>query len=501
MTQYQPGTISAQSSYFTPPAPDAIPYQRMPLNLLSDAIWSVQNKTKAPLPLVVAAALTPIALICQGLIDVSPAEDLLFPVSCNFCTVAESGERKSTVDKLFMAPIYDYERSASMQYQEDLQLYALNLETWKVEFKALKSQLSKQTKKDQPTDAIKARLIAHQRNEPKPPTRVQLLANDITPAALQYLLHSGGGSLALHSAEGDILLSGQALQNLGLLNDLWDGASFSVTRRQSESFTVHDARLSISLMVQAAVLQKYLKHSMEQARGSGSLARYFFAAPQSTIGTRVGHTMENYQQWVTPYYQRLEQLLMQYTDKLAIGDKSRITLTFTPEAQRYWANLCENIERQLLPDGDYFAIRDFASKESNKVARLAALFHYFSGDEGDIPVHTVEAAQAICQWYLNEALRLFAPAPVPPQHVLDADLLSQWLHERFQDSDGQPMTRSWMRSRVPSALRQPGRLGPALDYLHCNRRVHVWRKGNTTYISPPQSITQSVFTRCDFTQQ
>lgn len=500
MIQYQPGTISAHSSYFPPAVPNVIPYQRMPLKL-SNAIWSIQNKTKAPLPLVVAAALTPVALVCQGLIDVSPAEDLVFPVSCNFCTVAESGERKSTVDKLFMAPIYDYERSASMQHQEDLQLYALNQETWNVEFKALKSQLSKQTKKDQPTDAIKARLITHQRNEPKPPTRVQLLANDITPAALQYLLHSGGGSLALHSAEGDILLSGQALQNLGLLNDLWDGASFSVTRRQSESFTVHDARLSTSLMVQAAVLDKYLKHSMEQARGSGFLARYFFAAPQSTIGTRVGYTMENYQRHVAPYHQRLEQLLVQYTDKLAMGDKSRITLNFTPEAQCCWENLCGNIERQLLPGGDYFAIRDFASKEGNKVARLAALFHYFNGDEGDIPLHTVEAALAICQWYLNEALRLFAPAPVEPQHVLDANLLSQWLHERFQDSNGQPMTRSWMRSRVPSALRQPGRLGPALDYLHYNRRVHIWREGNKTYISPPQSVSQSVFTRHDFTRQ
>ncbi|WP_024912827.1 YfjI family protein [Chania multitudinisentens] len=346
----QPYPRPTYSSYFTLPAPNPIPYNRLPLNI-SDAIWSVQNKTKAPLPLVVAAALTPLALVCQGLIDVSPAEDLLFPVSCNFCTVAEPGERKSTVDKLFMAPVYDYEHSASMQYQEDLQLYALNLETWKVESKALKSQLSKQTKKDQPTDAIKARLIAHQRNEPKPPTRVQLLANDITPAALQDLLHSGGGSLALHSAEGDILLSGQALQNLGLLNDLWDGAPLSVTRRQSESYTIYDARLSVSLMVQDAMFKKYQKQSHEMARGSGLWARFFISFPQSTIGTRIGHTMENYRQRLAPYHHDLQRLLVQYTNKLAVGDKSRITLTFTPEAQRYWANLCESIERQLLDSG------------------------------------------------------------------------------------------------------------------------------------------------------
>lgn len=480
----QPYPRSAYSSYFTLPAPDPIPYNRLPLNI-SDAIWSVQDRTKAPLPLVFAAALTPIALVCQGLIDVSPAEDLVFPVSCNFCTVAESGERKSTVDKLFMAPIHDYQRKASVQYQAALPLYSINLETWNVEFKALKGQLAKLVKKGQPTDAIKVRLMEHQHDKPQPPAKVQLLANDITPAALQYLLHSGGGSLALHSAEGDTLLSGQAFQNLGLLNDAWDGAPISVTRRHSESYTVRDARLSVSLMVQDALFKKYQKHSHEQARGSGLWARFFFSSPQSTIGTRTGHTMENYQQRLAPYHHDLQRLLVQYTNKLATGDKSRITLTFTPEAQRYWANLCEGIEHELSPIGYYFSVRDFASKQGNKIARMAALAHFFGGAEGDIPVQTVESAQAICLWYLNEARRLFSPAPELPQHIVDAELLWVWLHERFQDNNGQPIMKTWMNSRVPNKLRQPGRLGPALYYLTYNNRVTVWRDGNKTYIAPP----------------
>lgn len=52
-------------------------------------------------------------------------------------------------------------------------------------------------------------------------------------------------------------------------------APFTVSRRTSESFTVHGARLSASLMVQDAPLRKYFSRAQQQARGSGFLARFF----------------------------------------------------------------------------------------------------------------------------------------------------------------------------------------------------------------------------------
>lgn len=58
----QPYPISTNRSYLDLPSVDAVLYQRIPLNF-SNAIWSVQNKTKASLPLVITAALTPVALI------------------------------------------------------------------------------------------------------------------------------------------------------------------------------------------------------------------------------------------------------------------------------------------------------------------------------------------------------------------------------------------------------------------------------------------------------
>ncbi|KLP44168.1 hypothetical protein ABR36_05890 [Enterobacter ludwigii] len=460
------------------------PLESVP-DLIREAIIGAASKTKAPLPLIFASAMAPVSLLCQGLTDVSPAEGLTFPVSCNFCTIAESGERKSTVDKLFMAPIHEFEHEAGIRYGNAIQQYETEQEIWEEELRALKSNLNKQVKKNQPTEEIKESIRAHRETIPQEPFRIQLLASDITPAALQFQLHKGGGSMALHSAEGDIILGGQAIQNLGMLNDLWDGAPFTVTRRSSESFTVHDARLSASLMVQDAPLRKYFSRAQQQARGSGFLARFFFARPESAIGTRTGHTLENYRQLLAPYHGRLGALLEAYLAETAKNVPSgRQKLTFTPEAQLRWMDMCDYFERQMAENGSYYHLRDFASKEGNKVARLAALFHYFSGAKGDIPEATVMQAQKISEWYLNEALALFGPVPEVPQHIQDAELLWKWLHEHFIDNNGQPLERSWASPRVPNKLREPGRLRPALEYLCQIQRITFWRDHKTTLIAP-----------------
>lgn len=68
-------------------------------------------------------------------------------------------------------------------------------------------------------------------------------------------------------------------------------------------------------MVQDAPLRKYFSRAQQQARGSGFLARFFFARPESAIGTRTGHTLENYQQLLAPYHQRIRALLEAYTEQ------------------------------------------------------------------------------------------------------------------------------------------------------------------------------------------
>lgn len=453
--------------------------------VIKNAIIGVSSKTKAPLPLIFASAMAPVSLLCQGLIDIHPAKDVKLPVSCNFCTVAESGERKSTVDKFFMSPIYDYEQQALSQYEHSMIEFTQELDTWTIELNALKNILKTLIKRNKPTDEIKQRIKLHWTIKPQSPNLIKLVANDITPAALQHLLYTGGGSISLHSAEGDIILGGQAIQNLGLLNDLWDGSPVSVIRRQTESYTINNARLSANIMVQDAPLRKYFRRSQEQARGSGFLSRFFFSRPESTIGSRIGHTLDNYHELLSMYHFRITELLNSYTEKVNKNEQSdREILKFTPEAALRWKDMCDYFEEQMSERGSYYYLRDFASKESNKLARLSALFHYFNGDEGDIPEQTLLDAQKISEWYLNEALYLFETIPEQPQYIQDGEMLWEWLNDRFLDNQGEPLMRSWISPRVPNKLRQPGRLEPALQYLVKNKLIYLWYSGRRQFISP-----------------
>jgi hypothetical protein len=57
-----------------------------------------------------------ISLACQNRIDVCRLNNLRSPVSLFLLTLAESGERKSTVDKLLMKPLYQLEENLFEKY-------------------------------------------------------------------------------------------------------------------------------------------------------------------------------------------------------------------------------------------------------------------------------------------------------------------------------------------------------------------------------------------------
>lgn len=86
-------------------------------SLFSDAILDVHEQTKAPLPLILNSALSASAIACQGVINVEKPLGGISPVSLINISIASSGERKTTVDKLFMEPIYRFE-SEQIEKQE-----------------------------------------------------------------------------------------------------------------------------------------------------------------------------------------------------------------------------------------------------------------------------------------------------------------------------------------------------------------------------------------------
>ena len=88
-----------------------------PIDSLPDpirhAVEEVQAFVQAPIEMVAASALTALSIAGQQVADVRRANTLCGPLSLFFLSVAESGERKSTIDGYFVNAIREYERGSA----------------------------------------------------------------------------------------------------------------------------------------------------------------------------------------------------------------------------------------------------------------------------------------------------------------------------------------------------------------------------------------------------
>jgi putative DNA primase/helicase len=148
------------------------------------------------------------------------------------------------------------------------------------------------SKKGKPKDTQQDQLIELERIKPLAPKVPRLLIGDETPEHLAWSLAKEWPSAGMISSEARLIFGAHGMgkdsvmRNLALINTLWDGGSHSIGRRTSESFVVRDARLIVALQVQEATLRSFMEKSGELARGTGFLARFLIAWPESTQGTR-----------------------------------------------------------------------------------------------------------------------------------------------------------------------------------------------------------------------
>ncbi|MBD1301051.1 DUF3987 domain-containing protein, partial [Pseudomonas aeruginosa] len=84
---------------------------------LKEFILEVVETTQAPIELVLASALTTISMLCQPLIDVKRPGEMTGPVSLLTIIIANSGERKTTVEKIFLSHIREYIKDSMQNHK------------------------------------------------------------------------------------------------------------------------------------------------------------------------------------------------------------------------------------------------------------------------------------------------------------------------------------------------------------------------------------------------
>ena len=465
---------------------DPYPLSALP-PLLREAVQEVASYVQAPVALIAASALAAVSTAVQTRFGVRRNANLVGPSTLYLLTVAESGERKSTVDNLFTGPIREWEAEQRRLHRERRAKYEADLEDWERHGEELKRNIEGGFLTAQLGTEFDPRL-AHQLAKPEEPRLVRLLRGDDTPEALAMALEHYP-SASIISAEAGTIFGSHGMkpeaimQNLAQANTMWDGGVIQKGRVGSGELQVEGMRVTMGLQVQPVVLENFAQKTGGLAKGIGYFARFLFCRPESTQGTRFYVEPPASQPARAAFCQRMTTLLTLDPVFDEYGRLDTHFVEFDADAQRTWVRFHDEVEEQLGGEEAYSGIKDVASKAADNAARLACCFHVFAGDHiRPIDRWSMEGACSLMRWYLNEAVRFARVAEAAPE-VADAQLLEAWLvreAKRRVRAGEAPLVVSVneIRKKGPNPLRlaHSRKLDDALDLLASHDRVAVAKR-------------------------
>lgn len=479
------------------------PIDSLPL-VMRKAVKEFQGIVKSPIELVVQSAMSALAGACQARYKVERDSYGIFPVSLFTLTIAESGERKSASDGVFIKPILQFEKQQLEAYSKSKRVYEADHIAWEKKAKSQQGIVEKLSVDDTENvegddlDTAKEALVKTLEAEPRYPIRERIIFNDITPEALMQFLSIHPIALITSAEAGGVLASAgmraeSATNFVSKLNQMWEAQDISDDRVGRDSSDVRDPRVSLGLMVQPAVFDNFVAGDGHLAKSSGFLSRFLFAHPISTKGERAYREPPQVLEDVVAFCNVLSRIVNKGAD-IPPALRQSITLGLSEEAKDFWETYNNSIEKEVGDGGKYEDVSETACKSGQIAIRLGALFEIVSSS-GEPDLVSQESMQCGCMWaywYLQEALRCFGSS-IRPQAIKDAQVIEQWLIKRQQSTGLLRTKKSLINKDGPSQLRgQRERIESALAELgECNRLRGI-REGKTVLLEVHPQLLEVV---------
>lgn len=146
-------------------------------------------------------------------------------------------------------------------------------------------------------------------------------------------------------------------------------------------------------------------------------------------------------------------------------------------------------ETEAALSDKWSSIKDFASKAAENTARLSALFHLFSGKEGQINHEEMQQAIEIIRWHLFETRRIFYSRPKSSQHA-DAIKLLHWVVAKSFTSTTPRFLQQY--SPIREKQRRDKAVQMLIDHSYmCETNLD----GKTTLLVNPQTFINQSLTK------
>ena len=164
-------------------------------------------------------------------------------------------------------------------------------------------------------------------------------------------------------------------------------------------------------------------------------------------------------------------------------------LTLAPDAKAAWVEFHNAIESELSTGRELYDVRDVASKTADNAARLAALFHTFTGNVGPIDREAMESGGQIAAWHLSEARRFLGELAMPLELANPARLESWMLDYCKRESTDRGPTGK-VQQFGPSGLRNKATITEAAKELAELGRARLVQAGKKRLIQIRPELLQ-----------
>ncbi|WP_081062981.1 YfjI family protein [Burkholderia vietnamiensis] len=426
------------------PENETFPWQMLP-ETIQGAVIEICRNDKVAVPVAVQSVVSAVSLSCQDLIWVDRGIGEKSVCSLYMLTVTDTGARKSRADSTVTSAIEAYDREKREKYSTQIEEeqhqskerrrtideLVKDSRAWRRQIRTLTvrgatgDENAVKTAKGE-LEEVERRLtgLHRQESEYREPRLQRVLYSKIPIRQLEQSLAENWPSAGLFSDEAAGILNARDESDMSSLDKLWEGKAIDVVGRTArESFFIEDPRLTMSLMVQPIVFDRFLERKGELAKGIGFMSRVLLSRPETPYGKRtIDTSVPRLTDWIKLFNRRVLDLLSHAHSDMALREQGRKTLYFSPAAQRAWEKKFNEMEDATADGGELVYEREFVNRYAEHVARLAALFHFFENgkieatdenagfDEQAISEATVASAIGVVGWYLKEYRRVFNPA-------------------------------------------------------------------------------------------
>ena len=389
-------------------------------DVLKNAIIAINDITQAPMAICGQSVLATANLITQALADVKTPIHEVKPISEIFLSIIESGERKSSCDRLALKPVREYERKLQEEYEKELQEYNGNLKVYKAKEKNI---LKNSEKKNFCSSSLESEL-KKLGEEPKKPVEPLLIMSEPTIEGLEIRLLKGYPSIGIFNDDAGDILGGYSMNNdnklktISKLSKFWDGGSCERIRASETAIKIYGKRVSMHLMTQPSIANILLSDNI--AKGQGFLSRILITAPENTAGTRFlkeGQDNSIAYKKLNEYYAQAKEILHKKL-KIKEGKQNELIpreISLTEGASKIWVDFFNHVEVRCKDNGEFYAIKPLANKIAEHAMRISSTLVLFDNPDAEhIEFPHMQWGIDIAQYYLNEALRLANSSQIDP---------------------------------------------------------------------------------------